>query len=98
MALQSLSEYAIFSYIGGVNLDVNLASTNLDYERQFELTNDNSEVMQRAGIPSLPTTMFVEATGDGCALLQVSCTARGLNPQSSTPSCADRCDVQHPRP
>nr|CAB3233265.1 C3 and PZP-like alpha-2-macroglobulin domain-containing protein 8 [Phallusia mammillata] len=71
VALQSLSEYAIFSYIGGVNLDVHLASTNLDYEREFELNNANSEVMQTAGIPSLPTTMFVTATGDGCALLQI---------------------------
>ena len=38
--------------------------------RIFELDKDNSEVLQTTDI-RVPNTMFVEAHGDGCALLQV---------------------------
>ncbi|CAK8682027.1 unnamed protein product [Clavelina lepadiformis] len=82
LALQGLSEYAIFSFIGGVNLNVNLASTNLDYERNFVLKNENSEILQTAKIPTLPTTMFVEASGEGCALLQIDVTYNIPDPDS----------------
>uniref|UniRef100_F7A528 Uncharacterized protein n=1 Tax=Ciona intestinalis TaxID=7719 RepID=F7A528_CIOIN len=82
VALQSLSEYAIHAFVGGVDLFVRLASLNMDYLRNFELNNENGEVLQTATIPSLPTTVFVEATGDGCALLQIGVTYNIPNPTS----------------
>ncbi|XP_077993522.1 C3 and PZP-like alpha-2-macroglobulin domain-containing protein 8 [Glandiceps talaboti] len=71
VALQGLSEYAILAYIGGVNVSINVASTNLDYNNVFILNKENSEVLQTDRIPSIPTGVFVRAKGDGCALLQI---------------------------
>lgn len=48
MALQGLAEYAILSYIGGVNLTIALASTNLDYQETFELNKRNKKILQTA--------------------------------------------------
>ena len=69
-ALQALSEYARLSYNGGPNLSVKLSSAVDGTNRIFELDKDNSEVLQTTDI-RVPNTMFVEAHGDGCALLQV---------------------------
>ncbi|XP_078742084.1 C3 and PZP-like alpha-2-macroglobulin domain-containing protein 8 [Lampetra fluviatilis] len=71
VALQSLSEYAILSYIGGVNLTISLASTNLDFQESFELNKDNKKILQTATIPSIPTGLFVSAKGEGCCLMQI---------------------------
>ncbi|XP_042300687.1 C3 and PZP-like alpha-2-macroglobulin domain-containing protein 8, partial [Sceloporus undulatus] len=46
VALQALAEYAILSYIGGVNLTISLASTNLDYQETFELNKTNKKILQ----------------------------------------------------
>lgn len=48
MALQALSEYAVLSYVGGVNLTISLASTNLDFQETFELQFDNKKILQKA--------------------------------------------------
>lgn len=48
VALQALSEYAILSYVGGVNLTISLASTNLDFQETFELQRDNKKILQKA--------------------------------------------------
>ncbi|MEQ2217152.1 hypothetical protein XENOCAPTIV_025056 [Xenoophorus captivus] len=48
VALHALSEYAILSYVGGVNLTISLASTNLDFQEAFELNRDNKKLLQRA--------------------------------------------------
>lgn len=50
MALQALSEYAILSYVGGVNLTISLASTNLDFQETFELNGDNKKLLQSARV------------------------------------------------
>lgn len=50
VALHALSEYAILSYIGGVNLTISLASTNLDFQEAFELNRDNKKLLQRAKV------------------------------------------------
>lgn len=50
MALQALSEYAILSYVGGVNLTISLASTNLDFQETFELNRDNKKLLQSAKV------------------------------------------------
>ncbi|XP_069818383.1 C3 and PZP-like alpha-2-macroglobulin domain-containing protein 8 isoform X2 [Dendropsophus ebraccatus] len=71
VALQALAEYAILSYIGGVNLTVSLASTNLDYQETFELNRLNKKILQKAMIPTIPTGLFVSAKGEGCCLMQI---------------------------
>lgn len=50
VALQALSEYAILSYVGGVNLTISLASTNLDFQETFELNKDNKKLLQSAKV------------------------------------------------
>ncbi len=50
VALQALSEYAILSYVGGVNLTISLASTNLDFQETFELNRDNKKLLQSAKV------------------------------------------------
>uniref|UniRef100_H2YPN1 Kazal-like domain-containing protein n=1 Tax=Ciona savignyi TaxID=51511 RepID=H2YPN1_CIOSA len=94
VALQSLSEYAIFSFIGGVDLQVDIASSNMDYSKRFVLDNENGKVLQQADIPSLPATIFVNAFGDGCALLQIDVT---YNIPEPTPNSAFDIKV-HTRP
>lgn len=59
MALQALSEYAILSYVGGVNLTISLASTNLDFQETFELNRDNKKLLQSARV------MGVHRSGGG---------------------------------
>ncbi|XP_066551233.1 C3 and PZP-like alpha-2-macroglobulin domain-containing protein 8 isoform X2 [Amia ocellicauda] len=71
VALQALSEYAILSFVGGVNLTISLASTNLDFQETFELHRDNKKILQSAVIPSIPTGLFVSARGEGCCLMQI---------------------------
>lgn len=53
VALQALSEYAILSYVGGVNLTISLASTNLDFQETFELNKDNKKLLQSAKVIKL---------------------------------------------
>lgn len=53
VALQALSEYAILSYVGGVNLTISLASTNLDFQETFELNRDNKKLLQSARVAEL---------------------------------------------
>lgn len=50
MALQALSEYAILSYVGGVNLTISLASTNLDFQETFDLNRQNKKLLQSAKV------------------------------------------------
>ena len=69
-ALQALSEYARLSYNGGPNLVVSLRSVDNTLNREFQLDKENSEILQSTDI-RVPNTMFVMASGDGCALLQV---------------------------
>ncbi|KAM9761751.1 C3 and PZP-like alpha-2-macroglobulin domain-containing protein 8 isoform 1-T1 [Menidia menidia] len=71
VALHALSEYAILSYVGQVNLTISLASTNLDFQETFELNRDNKKLLQSAKIPSIPTGLFVSAKGEGCCLMQI---------------------------
>ncbi|XP_013402650.1 C3 and PZP-like alpha-2-macroglobulin domain-containing protein 8 [Lingula anatina] len=72
VALQALSEYATLAYTGKVNLTISMASTNMDLpETKLTLHEENSEILQTARIPSIPTGLFVSAVGEGCALLQI---------------------------
>ena len=71
MALKALSAYAILAFMGGMDLSVQLASTNFDFEKNFLLNDRSSDVINRSKIPSLPTEIFVNSNGTGCALMQI---------------------------
>ncbi|XP_068599327.1 C3 and PZP-like alpha-2-macroglobulin domain-containing protein 8 [Brachionichthys hirsutus] len=95
VALQALSEYAILSYVGGVNLTISLASTNLDFQETFELNGENKKLLQRAKIPSIPTGLFVSAKGEGCCLMQIDVSYNLPDPVSK-PAFQLRVDLKEP--
>nr|XP_057929611.1 C3 and PZP-like alpha-2-macroglobulin domain-containing protein 8 isoform X2 [Doryrhamphus excisus] len=95
VALQALSEYAILSYVGGVNLTISLASTNLDFQETFELNKDNQKLLQSAKIPSIPTGLFVSAKGEGCCLMQVDVSYNVPDPVSK-PAFQLKVDLKEP--
>ncbi|XP_066492385.1 C3 and PZP-like alpha-2-macroglobulin domain-containing protein 8 [Tiliqua scincoides] len=97
VALQALAEYAILSYIGGVNLTISLASTNLDYQETFELNKANKKLLQTAVIPSIPTGLFVSAKGEGCCLLQIDVTYNVPDPVAK-PAFQLLVNLQEPKP
>ena len=70
--MKALSAYAILAFMGGMNLSINLASTNFDFEKEILLNDETSDVISRSEIPSLPTEIFVNSNGTGCALMQVN--------------------------
>nr|XP_034973051.1 C3 and PZP-like alpha-2-macroglobulin domain-containing protein 8 [Zootoca vivipara] len=96
VALQALAEYAILSYVGGFNLTISLASTNLDYQETFELNQGNKKLLQTARIPSLPTGLFVSAKGDGCCLLQIDVAFNVPDPVAK-PSFQLLVNLQEPK-
>ncbi|KAG7488064.1 hypothetical protein MATL_G00029970 [Megalops atlanticus] len=97
VALQALSEYAILSYVGGVNLTISLASTNLDFQETFELNRDNKKILQSAVIPSIPTGLFVSAKGEGCCLMQIDVSYNVPDPVAK-PAFQLTVDLKEPRP
>ncbi|XP_051551444.1 C3 and PZP-like alpha-2-macroglobulin domain-containing protein 8 [Myxocyprinus asiaticus] len=96
VALQALSEYAILSYVGGVNLTISLASTNLDFQETFELQWDNKKILQKIGIPSIPTGLFVSAKGEGCCLMQIDVSYNVPDPVAK-PAFQLKVDLKEPR-
>lgn len=96
VALQALSEYAILSYVGGVNLTISLASTNLDFQETFELNRDNKKLLQSAKIPSIPTGLFVSAKGEGCCLMQIDVSYNVPDP-ASKPAFYLKVDLIEPQ-
>ncbi|XP_069505312.1 C3 and PZP-like alpha-2-macroglobulin domain-containing protein 8 isoform X2 [Ambystoma mexicanum] len=97
VALQALSEYAVLSYFGGVNLTVSLASTNLDYQETFELNKQNKKILQTAVIPSIPTGLFVSAKGEGCCLMQIDVTYNVPDPVAK-PAFQLLVNLKEPKP
>ncbi|KAF3834852.1 hypothetical protein F7725_027410 [Dissostichus mawsoni] len=95
VALQALSEYAILSYVGGVNLTISLASTNLDFQETFDLNRDNQKILQSAKIPSIPTGLFVSAKGEGCCLMQIDVSYNLPDPVSK-PAFQLKVDLKEP--
>ena len=72
VALRALSAYAILAYMGGMNISIQLASTNLDMDSSFTINDQKSDVINRSKIPTLPAELFVNSNGTGCALMQVN--------------------------
>ncbi|MFT7798785.1 C3 and PZP-like alpha-2-macroglobulin domain-containing protein 8 [Arapaima gigas] len=97
VALQALAEYAILSYVGGVNLTISLASTNLDFQETFELHRDNKKILQTVVIPSIPTGLFVSAKGQGCCLMQIDVSYNVPDPVAK-PAFHLTVDLREPWP
>ncbi|KAM4548817.1 C3 and PZP-like alpha-2-macroglobulin domain-containing protein 8 isoform 1-T1 [Odontesthes bonariensis] len=95
VALHALSEYAILSYVGRVNLTISLASTNLDFQETFELNRDNKKLLQSAKIPSIPTGLFVSAKGEGCCLMQIDVSYNVPDPVTK-PAFQLKVDLKEP--
>ncbi|XP_070542070.1 LOW QUALITY PROTEIN: alpha-2-macroglobulin-like [Ptychodera flava] len=70
LALQALAAYAGQIYQDGIDMYVDFLST--DMVERFEVNHLNKLVLQRTEVPVLPDTVFVEAGGVGCALMQAS--------------------------
>jgi hypothetical protein len=58
-----------------MNLTVSASIKDI-FTQDFRVTGSNKLILQRAEIPSnlLPNTLAINASGKGCALLQVSWT------------------------
>ncbi|XP_069042035.1 C3 and PZP-like alpha-2-macroglobulin domain-containing protein 8 isoform X2 [Lepisosteus oculatus] len=97
VALQALSEYAILSFVGGINLTISLASTNLDFQETFELHKDNKKILQSAVIPSIPTGLFVSAKGEGCCLMQIDVSYNVPDPVAK-PAFQLSVSLKEPKP
>lgn len=68
VALQALAKYGILT--NQTNLDMTLIVEGNDFEYSFALNKINQLVVQKEKLPSLPNSLQVEATGDGCTLIQ----------------------------
>ena len=73
MALQALSEVAQKIQGSQINLFIS-ASIDDIFKQDFIVNRNNKLVLQRSEIPSnlLPTSLLLNATGQGCALFQVN--------------------------
>lgn len=71
VALQALAKYA--SYQSKKPLDIALAVETDDMTKGFKLDENNKLVTQMLKITDLPTTIDIEAYGEGCAIAQFSC-------------------------
>ncbi|XP_070557715.1 alpha-2-macroglobulin-like isoform X2 [Ptychodera flava] len=70
LALQALAVYAGQIYKEGIDMYVDFQST--DMVQRFDVDRLNKLVLQRTEVPVLPDTVFVEAAGLGCALIQAN--------------------------
>lgn len=70
VALQALAKYA--SYISKNPVDIALAVETDDMTQGFKIDETNKLVTQQLKITDLPTTVDIDAYGDGCAVVQVS--------------------------
>nr|BAK64111.1 alpha-2 macroglobulin [Hasarius adansoni] len=70
VALQALAKYA--SYISKNPVDIALAVETDDMTQGFKLDESNKLVTQQLKIVDLPTTVDIDAYGDGCAVVQFS--------------------------
>lgn len=88
VALQALSEYAILSYVGGVNLTISLASTNLDFQETFELNRDNKKLLQSARVTKLRFRLWcfgalLTSSSDIAAFTEKKSVSSGTNSTAS---------------
>lgn len=70
MALQALSQTAA---LAGGSLDLNIITKDIknNFHHKFVVTESNKLVLQRVEIQNIPSDIAIEATGNGCAVVQV---------------------------
>ena len=70
LAMQALSTFARLTYTPGANMIVSLTTNNLQHS--VEINEDNQMVLQRVENIPVPSTLRVQGTGKGCALVQTN--------------------------
>ncbi|XP_028418027.1 C3 and PZP-like alpha-2-macroglobulin domain-containing protein 8 isoform X1 [Dendronephthya gigantea] len=75
VALQALSEVAEIYYWGNTQMNLTISAIiNNRFSQEFVITDINRLILQRSKIPRklLPNTLTLNASGSGCAFVQVS--------------------------
>ncbi|XP_048243539.1 CD109 antigen-like isoform X13 [Haliotis rufescens] len=70
LALQALSEFAKMAYSNNFNIQVTVSSGS--FRHQFSVNQNNALVLQSVELPSIPSSVNVQATGSGIALVEVA--------------------------
>ena len=69
-----MSEFAVAAYDADSPLDLSVSIAALGVDENVRLQANNPQ--QTITLPTVPTGVFVTATGDGCALVQVRKSSR----------------------
>ncbi|XP_048243523.1 CD109 antigen-like isoform X6 [Haliotis rufescens] len=70
LALQALSEFAKMAYSN--NFDIQVTVSSGSFRHQFSVNQNNALVLQSVELPSIPSSVNVQATGSGIALVEVA--------------------------
>ncbi|XP_071088381.1 CD109 antigen-like isoform X2 [Haliotis cracherodii] len=70
LALQALSEFAKMAYSN--NFDIQVTVSSGSFRHQFSVNQNNPLVLQSVELPSIPSSVNVQATGSGIALVEVA--------------------------
>ncbi|XP_057308923.1 pregnancy zone protein-like isoform X2 [Hydractinia symbiolongicarpus] len=68
VGLQALSQYSA----GAISNLTIMATTPTGFSKEFKVRNDNKLLLQRAVLLNVPTNISIQATGDGCTLVQAN--------------------------
>ncbi|XP_057303118.1 alpha-1-macroglobulin-like [Hydractinia symbiolongicarpus] len=71
VGLQALSQYSAGAFANIFNLTI-MATTQTGFTKEFRVRNDNKLLLQRAKLPNIPSNVSLQATGDGCTLVQAN--------------------------
>lgn len=71
MALQALAKYAATAYEPSEEIGLVVKSTG-NFQHSFRIQADNRLVSQQKALPYVPGVYMLEASGRGCAYVQVS--------------------------
>lgn len=74
VALQALTAYARVSRIvrGPSNINVKVQFGCEKTPREFDVNEDNRFTLQPTPVPLIPEDIIIDATGEACAMTQVS--------------------------
>ena len=71
VALQALAQYAAGAFTGSYDLDIITTDVNNNFNHKFVVTEKNKLLVQKVEIQNMPSDIKVEASGNGCAVVQV---------------------------
>ncbi len=70
VALQALATFEGHLHQGPLNVQATVTATN--FSHVFTVTDNNKLLQQLKPLPAMPTTVSINMTGSGCAVLQAS--------------------------